>query len=167
MNNRFFYILSCCLLLGYCASSQVNDPAYSLMLQKLLTHSVREISVKEAVEKSDNVIFLDAREKEEFGVSHLEGALQVGYDQFTLKMVNKINKDERIIVYCSVGYRSEKIAELLVSAGFSHVSNLYGGIFEWVNEGYPVYDQSGKLTNKVHAYDYTWGVWLRKGDKVY
>ncbi|MGB3076518.1 MAG: rhodanese-like domain-containing protein [Chitinophagales bacterium] len=167
MKSRIFCFT---FLWMFCATrgiAQVQDPAYDLLLQKMLAHSVREISVKEVAAKQSNVIFLDAREKEEYDVSHLNNAVAVGYDHFNLATVKNIAKDQRIVVYCSVGYRSEKVAEQLVNAGYSHVTNLYGGIFEWINEDHPVYDLSGKPTEKVHAYDVTWGIWLKKGDKVY
>ncbi|MEL6718853.1 MAG: rhodanese-like domain-containing protein, partial [Bacteroidota bacterium] len=68
--------------------------------------------------------------------------------------------------YCSVGYRSEKISEQLLEAGFKDVSNLYGGIFEWKNQDHEVVDEKG-ATEKVHAYDRVWGFWLKEGKKVY
>jgi fumarate hydratase class II len=55
----------------------------------------------------------------------------------------------------------------LEKAGFKKVMNLQGGIFDWVNNGYPVYDNDGNETKKVHAYDKSWGKWLTKGEKVY
>ena len=70
-------------------------------------------------------------------------------------------------MYCSVGYRSEKISEKLIAAGFTDVSNLYGGIFEWVNIGRPVYKASNQKTNRVHTYNKEWSKWLRTGIKVY
>lgn len=147
--------------------AQVQDPAYNLLLKNLLSHTVQEISVNELSAKSTGVIFLDAREKEEYDVSHLKDAIPVGYDHFDIRSVKNIPKDARIVVYCSVGYRSEKVAEKLSNAGYLHVANLYGGIFEWVNEDHPVYDLSGKATENVHPYDVTWGLWLKKGKKVY
>ena len=66
-------------------------------------------------------------------------------------------------MYCSVGYRSEKVSEKLIKAG----SNMYGSIFEWVNQGRPVYDSDGVPTDRVHAFDETWGAWLLKGEKVF
>ncbi|MDF9798803.1 hypothetical protein OKW21_004066 [Catalinimonas alkaloidigena] len=44
---------------------------------------------------------------------------------------------------------------------------MYGGIFEWVNQGQDVVDSSGQPTEKVHAYDRVWGIWLKQGEKVY
>ena len=51
--------------------------------------------------------------------------------------------------------------------GFTNVFNLVGGIFEWKNQGHAVYSTQNKITEKVHAYNKTWGVWLTKGEKVY
>ena len=109
---------------------------------------------------------LDAREKKEFDVSHLNGAIWVGYDDFRLDRV-KAEKDGRVVVYCSVGYRSEKIGEKLKKAGYSNVFNLFGGIFKWKNSAYPLVDDTGSETDYIHAYDADWGKWLVKGKKVY
>ena len=54
-----------------------------------------------------------------------------------------------------------------MQAGYSNVKNLYGGIFEWKNEGHPVYDSEGKETEKVHAFSKHWGKLLKEGKKVY
>ena len=71
------------------------------------------------------------------------------------------------MVCCSVGARSEKIGAQLRQAGFTNVRNLYGGIFEWVNEGQPVVTGANRPTDRVHAYSPTWGIWLKRGQKVY
>ena len=133
------------------------------MLKGLLSHNVPEIGVLEASNKLGNAVFLDAREPNEFSVSHIEGAILVGYDNFELSNIPALQKNKPIIVYCSVGYRSEKITEKLLQAGFSDVANLYGGIFEWVNHGLPVVNDIGP-TEKVHAYNRSWGIWLKKDD---
>jgi rhodanese-related sulfurtransferase len=153
------------LLSVFSCTGQVKSGAYKTMLQKLLSHTVPETTIEEAKSKKE-AIFLDAREPNEYAVSHIGGSTHVGYDHFELSTIPTMPKDTPIIVYCSVGYRSEKVAEQLIAAGYTHVSNLYGGIFEWVNEEQPVYDTKGK-TQKVHAYNKVWGVWLRKGKKVY
>ena len=114
-----------------------------------------------------NIVYLDAREKEEFDVSHIKGAIFVGYENFDITKLPKLTKDTKIVVYCSVGYRSEKIAEKLIQNGYTQTQNLFGGIFNWVNKGYLVYDANGKETQKIHGYNESWGKWLTKGEKVY
>ena len=64
------------------------------------------------------------------------------------------------MLYCSVGYRSEKVAEKMKKAGFTAVYNLYGSIFEWVNAGYPVVTNDGNQTNIIHTYNKKWGQWV-------
>jgi len=146
--------------------AQQKDNAFYKMIQALLEHNVNEISVEKAKGLS-NAIFIDAREKKEYDVSHIKDAIWVGYDDFDIKRIQHVDKKSTIIVYCSVGYRSEKITHKLQENGFKNCSNLIGGIFDWSNKGYPLYDNSGKLTTKVHAFDKTWGVWLNTSEKVY
>jgi len=71
-----------------------------------------------------------------------------------------------IVVYCSLGIRSEIIGKQLIAEGYTAVYNLYGGIFEWVNKGKAVYNNTQE-TSKVHAYSKSWGSYLLKGTKVY
>jgi rhodanese-related sulfurtransferase len=148
------------------ASAQVKSSAYNLTLKTILSHSIPEVTVPQ-VRAMKNVLLLDARESDEYKVSHIKNALHVGYDQFEIGKLKSINKNQKIVVYCSVGYRSEKISEKLKQAGFTDVSNLYGGIFEWINQNNPVVDDKDKVTENIHAYSKTWGVWLDKGVKVY
>jgi rhodanese-related sulfurtransferase len=112
------------------------------------------------------VVLLDARELPEYNVSHIKGARFIGYDDFNLKAVTDIPKDARVVVYCSVGYRSGKVVEKMQKAGYTNVVNLWGGIFNWVNAGNFVENESG-LTNHIHPYNEKWGKWLSAGEKVY
>ena len=135
------------------------------MLGGLLSHTVPEIDIPAAA-RAEGVFFLDAREPAEYEVSHIKGALNVGFNHFDLQSVAHIPKDTPVIIYCSVGFRSEKIAEKMKRDGFTAVSNLYGGIFEWVNEGHAVVC-NGTPTERVHAFDRVWGIWLHRGTGVY
>lgn len=156
------------LLLG-CGNSfpqHVQEPAYQEKLQHLLSDKTPMVDVPQLA-KDPKVMLLDARPKEEYDVSHIAKARRVGYDDFDLAKVKDLPKDTAIVVYCSVGYRSEKVTEKLLKAGFTNVKNLYGGIFEWVNTGRTVVDDSGKPTDRIHAYNKNWSRWVLKGEKVY
>jgi rhodanese-related sulfurtransferase len=145
-----------------------QSKSYNVMLKTLLSHTVPEFDVTQAKSAAANqAYFLDARERKEYEVSHIKNARFVGYDGFSLENVADIPKNSPVVVYCSVGYRSEKIAEKLIAVGFTNVANLYGGVFQWVNEGNEVVDTAGQPTPNVHAYNRMWGIWLKKGKKVY
>ena len=124
-------------------------------------------SVNNAAASYGSYIFLDAQENDEYAVSHLPGGIYVGYKEFKPVALKNISKDKPIVVYCSVGKRSENIAEKLINDGYKNVSNLYGGIFEWVNQGHEVYNLTNKKTPNVHAYNFLWGQFLDNGKKVY
>lgn len=156
------------MLFASCANSpaqQVGDAAYDLMLKGLLDARTPTTDVR-GLDTLASPVLLDARAFKEYEVSHIAGARWVGYDDFKLARVADLPKDTPIVVYCSVGYRSGKVTDQLVNAGYTNVRNLYGGIFEWVNSDHAVVDAAGE-TARVHAYDRTWGTWLRKGKKVY
>ncbi len=166
MKKVFPYLLMFACLI---ASHVHAQKTLKEVLKKYNSESVPYITVKSLKEKTSEVILLDARESKEYEVSHLKNAIFVGYEQFNIrKTIKKLpNKDAKIVVYCSLGVRSEDIAEQLKSKGYLKVYNLYGGIFEWKNDGNSVFEKGGVETNKVHAYSKEWGAWLLKGEKVY
>ena len=115
-------------------------------------------------------ILLDARETKEYNVSHLKNAICVGYDYFDIqKTIEKLPKDKstKIVVYCSLGIRSEIVAHKLIKEGYTNVYNLYGGILEWKNNNFQVVDTLGNETKKVHTFNKDWSKWLKKGKTVY
>jgi len=148
------------------AQERIENPLYELFLKGFLSHSVQQVSADSLREVRNEMVLLDTREKREYEVSHIADAIHIGYEEADFNWLENLPRDTSIVVYCSVGYRSEKIGEQLLEMGFIEVLNLYGGIFEWKNQGYPVVDEQGE-TEKIHAYSGVWGVWLNKGEKVY
>jgi len=128
---------------------------------------INEDSLKLLLNDNHSIKLLDTRSQEEFKVSAIKGAKLIEYEEFKNTDVAFINKTDTIVVYCSVGYRSEKIGEKLQALGYTHVFNLYGGIFDWVNTGNSVYKNNSIKTDSVHTYNENWGQWLKKGVKVY
>jgi rhodanese-related sulfurtransferase len=141
-------------------TGMVQSPAFDAELGSLLSGKVPFISVEELNISQSDFLILDAREKEEFDISHLPGAVHIGYKSMDENLINRIDKNQKVALYCSVGYRSEKVGQKLMKLGFQDVSNVYGSIFEWVNQGYPVYDDKEQPTNKVHTYSKNWGRWV-------
>lgn len=154
------------LFIGFGAFGQSAD--YQKMLETYYT-DFPTISCTDASRKLGNpsVVFLDTREKKEFNVSHIENAKCVGYDNFSMNSMKLIPKDAEIIVYCSIGARSQDIGEKLKKAGYTNVKNLYGGFFQWNNSGLPKISSTGSSTSRIHGYSKDWGKWITKGTIVY
>lgn len=91
----------------------------------------------------------------------------MGYDDFNMDRLAGIETQAPVAVYCSVGYRSERIAERLLQQEYTNVVNVYGGIFQWVNTRHPVVTENGAETEQIHAYSKSWGVWLKRGAPIY
>ena len=155
------------MLLLVCSFMSCGQKTFDEKMQSLYKNTVPLINAEELQAKANDIILLDIRAPEEFEVSHLEGARLVDYDQFKVKNLKDIPKDSEVIVYCSVGYRSERVGEKLLAAGYTNVKNLYGGIFNWKNQGMEVVDAKNQVTDTVHTYNKSWGQWLYKGIKVY
>lgn len=160
--KKLFYILVILF------SISLNGQSIKKLLKKHNTESVAYASV-EMTKANPDFVLLDARELKEYKVSHIKNAIHVGYDHFDLeKTTSKLaDKNATIVVYCSIGIRSENIAEKLQKAGYKNIFNLFGGIFEWKNKLHIVVDSLNNPTEKVHTYSKEWSTWLKKGIKVY
>ena len=162
------------LTFASCAQAPAHRPTlrnseFDKKLTRLLDFSVPLMSVHELRARQGSVVLLDTREEKEYEVSHIPGATYLGYKKFDPTFLDRLSKDTTIVLYCSVGYRSEKIGEKLKSLGYQQVYNLYGSIFEWVNNDYPIINGEGNSTTDVHTYNKNWSKWVdeQKAKKVW
>jgi len=164
--RRYLFILLFFISTG--VSAQIKNPEFKALLDSLYSDKVPLLSVEEFIKmnKEDVVYVLDAREEEEYRVSHLKNARNIGYFWFDMRKIYDIPTEANVIVYCTIGSRSEKIAEKLIEAGYSRVFNLYGGILEWINEGQPVYKKDDIQTSEIHTYTKALEKWVDRGTKV-
>ena len=162
---RFLFSFSIILIF---TSSIYGQKKLDKALKRWNDESVPYVHIDE-IKSTEHIMILDTRKKEEFAVSHIKNAIWVGYEAFNQNsVIRQIPKnDTAIMVYCSIGVRSEDIGERLLKAGYTNVKNLYGGIFEWKNQGNTVYNTEAIETDSVHAFDKEWGKLLRNGIKVY
>lgn len=161
-NYTLFYIIIYCFLTNssYCQNKGKSISEFDQMVNSYIKFTVPIITPKDLNPIQSKFTILDAREFEEYKVSHIEGAKHIGYDDFSVENVKNIDHNTPIVVYCSIGYRSEKIGEKLKKLGFMNVQNLYGSLFKWANEGYKMVDMSNKSTTKIHTYNRSWAKWV-------
>lgn len=126
---------------------------------------VKQLSAEDlAAMPAESVILVDVRQREEYDVSHLKGAVFVAPKSRPRAVVSATGGDvsgKTVVFYCSVGERSSwlarRSAKYLKKQGATDVYNLEGGIFGWHNEGRPVY-RDGKETRDIHPFNDRWGV---------
>ena len=156
-------MVSICGLLWSSESILAQNPeGFDKMADRMESKNVPTLTKEKLLESlsKNTYLVLDSREQVEYKVSHIPGAQQVGYDQLNLEVLKKTPKDRPIVIYCSVGYRSGKVAEKIIEMGFTNVYNLHGGIFEWANFGFPLVMEGNQSTKKVHGYNEKWSKYL-------
>jgi len=94
------------------------------------TPGVDATELAERLRRANPPALLDVREAWEFETAALPGARNVPLGE-VLAAVPTLPKDRDVVVYCSVGPRGERAAELLRGAGFERVVNLRGGLAKW------------------------------------
>jgi len=107
--------------------------------------AIQNLSVPDAyalVQKNQgnsDFVILDVRTSAEFQQGHLAGAINIDfYSQDFQARTGQLDKNRQYLVYCRSGSRSAQASQIMVSQGFSHISNMLQGISEWIAAGYPV-----------------------------
>ena len=113
---------------------------------------IDEIDAAEAIAlvSDPTVVFVDVREPEEQAVSMIPGAVT---DEVFLADLNQF-RGLRIIVYCTISYRSGKLADRLRRKNMALV-NLEGGLLAWVHAGGPLL-RGNRPVNQLHVYGRKW-----------
>jgi len=115
---------------------------------------VEDIDPRDAMKlmQEGNAVWVDVREDKEQKVSMLPGAIT---EEELLKNIEKY-RDRILIGYCTISYRSGKLAQRLKGMGLSML-NLRGGLLAWVYDGGKVYDRNGE-TRRIHVYGRKWNL---------
>lgn len=120
--------------------------------------SIRHIKTTELAEwlkdrKRVSPMIFDVRSEEEYRVSHLPGAVRL--DPGNLQMIVGADKNQPMVLYCAVGYRSSAVALRLEKQGFTQVFNLEGSIFQWAKEHRELF-RGDRQVQEVHPYGKKW-----------
>lgn len=87
--------------------------------------------------QGETIFLLDVREREEYDLCHLEGAvlIPVGLIAATSSNRKRIPTDKPVVVYCHHGIRSANVANYLYTqGGYTNLYNLEGGIHAWAQQ---------------------------------
>ena len=123
-----------------------------------VTHiTIDELKTKQT--RGDKIVLLDARDKQEYLVSQLRGAISTPNEKSAMTAAAAAPSDALIVVYCSVGWRSAELVRKLQKGGVKNAVNLEGSIFEWANRGWPVYRGEAPVSSvkSVHPFSKKWG----------
>jgi rhodanese-related sulfurtransferase len=121
--------------------------------------STRELAERIATNNGARPLLIDVRTHQEYEISHLPGAVWAETPKQIASALREASDGQPVVLYCSVGVRSSKVAATLVRSGRTNVYNLQGSIFQWANEGRTLV-ANDRAVRVVHPYNERWGVLL-------
>lgn len=71
-------------------------------------------------------LLLDVRTPEEFQQGHLEGSINIPYDEIHSRLAELVDTSKPIVAYCRSGNRSGKAKGILEGLGYKNVVNAGG-----------------------------------------
>ncbi|MCH9634725.1 MAG: Sulfurtransferase [Chlamydiae bacterium] len=89
--------------------------------------------------KKSNLLLIDVREDLEWSLGYLPHAIHIS--KGTLERdIEKVepNKNRKIVLYCSGGYRSALAADNLQKMGYTQIFSLAGGSKGWTEQNFPI-----------------------------
>lgn len=95
---------------------------------------------REVFEKEDDFVVIDVRNNYESEIGHFEGAIKPDVENFydfpgwLDEAENDIQKEKKVLMYCTGGIRCEKFSVLMKKKGWNDVNQLHGGILKYGKE---------------------------------
>jgi adenylyltransferase/sulfurtransferase len=94
--------------------------------------------VKERLDRGDDLLLLDVREKDEYREGHLDAATSLPRGFLEIRVEDAIpDRSTPIVAYCAGGTRSLIAAKTLRDMGYENVTSMSGGFTGWKNAGLP------------------------------
>ena len=91
--------------------------------------------VRGLLANGEPLVLLDCRNQDEYDLVHLEPARLIPITEIQDRVVElQPHREDRIIVYCHLGGRSQMVSEWLRGQGFTRVQNMAGGIDAWAQQ---------------------------------
>ncbi|MEX0681045.1 MAG: rhodanese-related sulfurtransferase [Balneolales bacterium] len=93
---------------------------------------------REVLESEDDCVIIDVRNNYESRIGHFKGALLPDVENFYdfPKWLEKadIDKNKKVLMYCTGGIRCEKFSNLMIKKGYRDVNQLHGGILNYAQK---------------------------------
>ncbi|MCG6201951.1 rhodanese-like domain-containing protein [Psychromonas antarctica] len=118
MKLVYLITISTLLLFSICTQAQISQITPQELYNK--------------IESGQPIVILDVRTAQEFSQGHIQGAVNIPYDQLHSHK-KKLNayKANAIVVYCRSGRRAEIAQQTLHDLGFTQLIDLKGHINLW------------------------------------
>ncbi|MBT3880940.1 MAG: rhodanese-like domain-containing protein [Candidatus Scalindua sp.] len=129
------------------------------------TGSISFSTVEELYEKiknDDDLQIVDVRETSEFESEKIRDAISAPLSKFK-DSSRRIDKKCHSYITCQSGKRAEKYAKQLLEKGHENISVVTGGLKSWIDAGYPIEKEEGKVWSLERQVRFTTGLLVLLG----
>jgi rhodanese-related sulfurtransferase len=123
-------LLICFILFIFRLAAQTPD---TLKFEQL-----EPVRFREEIQIANNPVLVDVREYFEYKKSRIRNAVNIPSSGNLEYSADTIAKNSNLFIYCTSGFRSNRVAKLFAEKDFVNVFSLAGGITAWKKEGMPV-----------------------------
>ena len=89
-------------------------------------------SVKQMLDRGERFVLLDCREPGEVATARIAGTMHIPMREIPARLAElSPSKQERVVVHCHHGGRSQRVMQFLRQQGFDQAQNMAGGIDAW------------------------------------
>jgi len=110
----------------------------------MLPLEIDVLSVKKMLAEGEKFMLLDVREPGEVTTARIAGSVHIPMRDIPARLAElDPQKDQRIVVHCHHGGRSQRVTHYLRQQGFTQAQNMSGGIDDWslkVDRAVPRYE---------------------------
>jgi rhodanese-related sulfurtransferase len=145
--------LICIAVASYVSPRFFVKTAYTLVKLEFddLPEFSNQVLLDLSTSQRENYIVVDVRSPAEQNVSIIQGSI----DQAHFEQNFDSYQNKKVVVYCTIGYRSGYYAKALRQQGLD-AYNLSEGILGWIQAGGSLVNADGEITSKVHVYSRPW-----------
>jgi len=118
---------------------------------------------RKILESDEDYVLIDTRNRYEWAIGHFEGALLPDVDNFYdfpewIKQMD-IDRNKKVLIYCTGGIRCEKFSVLMEKKGYRNVFQLHGGIINYGKK-----EGGAHFRGRCFVFDDRLSVPVNKGD---
>ncbi|ORJ59333.1 rhodanese-like domain-containing protein [Geothermobacter hydrogeniphilus] len=126
--RRILLVLALLLIpAGGFAAPKVPQEILKFLHSNPTTHKISAVSFLKRLGSEEKITLIDVRTPQEFAVMHINGAINIPYDQLA-EHLDQIPHDGLVVAYCHSGRRAEGATTVLHILGYDNVVNLGGGL---------------------------------------
>jgi rhodanese-related sulfurtransferase len=121
------------------------DSEFPLVYEAVEFSAGSVLTTQEALHlsKSKDVLFIDARDTDDYAGGHIKGALNLSVHSSRAEKISfftKYSKNQKIVVYCFDADcpSAERLAKEMGFMGYKNVMIYPGGWSAWEDAGYPI-----------------------------